>query len=97
MIRRPAYFWPLALVGVTLNLVGGIWLTSSTLPPGSLLFPVLVQVGGFVCLLGLVVVHIRYVVQAVREKEQGCRNCGYDLYRNESGVCPECGTKLESP
>ena len=24
-----------------------------------------------------------------------CRKCSYDLYGNESGVCPECGTKVE--
>ena len=25
-----------------------------------------------------------------------CRKCGYDLTGNESGVCPECGTKIKS-
>jgi hypothetical protein len=24
-----------------------------------------------------------------------CQNCGYDLTGNESGVCPECGTKIK--
>lgn len=24
-----------------------------------------------------------------------CRNCRYNLTGNESGVCPECGTKIE--
>ena len=27
---------------------------------------------------------------------QLCITCGYDLTGNESGVCPECGTKIES-
>ena len=26
-----------------------------------------------------------------------CRVCRYDLTGNVSGVCPECGTKIESP
>jgi len=26
-----------------------------------------------------------------------CWRCGYDLTGNESGVCPECGTRIESP
>ncbi len=26
-----------------------------------------------------------------------CQNCGYNLTGNESCVCPECGTKIESP
>ena len=26
-----------------------------------------------------------------------CQTCGYDLTGNTSGVCPECGTKVESP
>ncbi len=25
-----------------------------------------------------------------------CRSCGYDLSGNESGICPECGTTIES-
>ena len=25
-----------------------------------------------------------------------CTKCGYDLTGNESGVCPECGTEIES-
>ncbi|MDB5355283.1 MAG: hypothetical protein JWN24_1736 [Phycisphaerales bacterium] len=25
-----------------------------------------------------------------------CRGCGYDLTGNTSGVCPECGTRIES-
>jgi hypothetical protein len=24
-----------------------------------------------------------------------CRNCGYDLTGNVSGVCPECGTPVK--
>ena len=26
-----------------------------------------------------------------------CMKCAYDLTSNESGVCPECGTKIEKP
>ena len=26
-----------------------------------------------------------------------CQECGYNLTGNVSGVCPECGTKIESP
>ncbi len=26
-----------------------------------------------------------------------CKACRYDLTGNESGVCPECGTEIESP
>ena len=26
-----------------------------------------------------------------------CQACGYNLTGNQSGVCPECGTKIESP
>ena len=30
-----------------------------------------------------------------RRKPEGCcQECGYDLTRNESGVCPECGTRI---
>ncbi len=30
-----------------------------------------------------------------REAHPHCENCGYDLFRNESGRCPECGSKIE--
>ena len=26
-----------------------------------------------------------------------CTKCGYNLTGNVSGVCPECGTRIESP
>ena len=26
-----------------------------------------------------------------------CQKCGYNLIGNVSGVCPECGTKIEQP
>jgi hypothetical protein len=47
----------------------------------------------FACLLGAVWLH--------RIKRRGmpgptCANCEYDLTGNVSGVCPECGAKVES-
>ena len=30
-----------------------------------------------------------------REDKIHCRSCAYDLTGNVSGVCPECGTKIE--
>jgi hypothetical protein len=30
----------------------------------------------------------------VRHRRGHCRNCGYNLTGNTSGVCPECGTTL---
>ena len=32
-----------------------------------------------------------------RTVEGHCQKCDYDLTGNESGRCPECGTKIESP
>ncbi len=32
----------------------------------------------------------------VRHASGHCRKCGYNLTGNVSGVCPECGTKIES-
>ncbi len=32
-----------------------------------------------------------------RRKRGQCLTCGYNLTGNISGVCPECGTKIDSP
>lgn len=32
-----------------------------------------------------------------RRKRGECLNCGYNLTGNVTGVCSECGTKIESP
>jgi hypothetical protein len=32
-----------------------------------------------------------------RDAANCCQNCGYDLTGNVSGVCPECGMKVERP
>ena len=43
------------------------------------------------------------LVQRIREREQWrwrrglCGACAYDLTGNESGVCPECGTRIQHP
>ena len=38
------------------------------------------------------------VWRRVRKPRVGhCADCGYDLTGNTSGVCPECGSKVESP
>jgi hypothetical protein len=29
-----------------------------------------------------------------RRQPEACRNCGYDLTGNVSGICPECGTPI---
>ena len=40
----------------------------------------------------------RYLfVSEHRRRHRLCLVCGYDLTGNESGVCPECGTKTEAP
>ena len=44
---------------------------------------------GCVCRL---VSSVRFVP---RHKPGHCQKCGYDLIGNVSGVCPECGTKIE--
>ena len=41
---------------------------------------------------------IRGPLRRWRRKKRGqCLKCGYDLTGNESGVCPECGTRKTQP
>lgn len=41
---------------------------------------------------------IRGPVRRWRRYRKGlCVNCGYNLTGNVSGICPECGTKVEQP
>ena len=67
---------------------------------GFLLPPLLgIAAGIYVCR-----VIVRMDTQSLRSKlarddGQGpaiCQECGYDLTGNVSGVCPECGTEIES-
>ncbi|HEX4797431.1 MAG TPA: hypothetical protein VH370_26795 [Humisphaera sp.] len=37
----------------------------------------------------------RFVRARLRKRAGRCLSCGYDLTGNQSGVCPECGTKLQ--
>src|SRR5262245_61134316 len=40
----------------------------------------------------------RWVIgRIVRGLEGTCPRCGYDITGNQSGRCPECGTKLPEP
>ena len=47
-----------------------------------------------------VLIRVRFLLrQAVRRAicvSKFCFTCGYDLTANESGVCPECGTEIET-
>lgn len=57
----------------------------------------------YFCLLNLAHVVLPVTTAAVwlrlvQVKQPGlCQECSYDLTGNESGVCPECGTEVESP
>jgi len=44
------------------------------------------------------IVFYRGPMRRWRRRRRGlCLKCGYDLTGNESGVCPECGSEIESP
>ncbi len=44
----------------------------------------------------LTVAFIRGPLRRYRRRKRGlCLKCGYNLTGNTSGVCPECGTKIE--
>jgi hypothetical protein len=46
------------------------------------------------CLVGPLVIGTAILMWVDRRRYPPghCRRCGYDLTRNVSGVCPECGT-----
>ena len=56
--------------------------------------PVYVFVGGSLILRGLFFL----VARSIDKTSSGCacRSCAYDLTGNVSGVCPECGTEIET-
>ena len=45
-----------------------------------------------VTLVGLMI-----ACQARVRRPMACHRCGYDLFGNESGICPECGRLLDAP
>ena len=40
------------------------------------------------------VAHLFVMSRKARRNTSNCRTCGYCLYGNQSGICPECGTKI---
>jgi hypothetical protein len=49
---------------------------------------------GFVCtLLGLSILFIHRAIEP-KEKPEFCTRCGYNLFGNQSGKCPECGLAI---
>ena len=67
---------------------GGSWPTHT-----SLVLPIVGHVGIAVCLARFLWRHPQLFVT----DEPLCRICRYNLTGNITGVCPECGTKIESP
>ena len=47
---------------------------------------------GCSCLSGSILKRLR---RRRRRRRGLCVNCGYNLWGNESGTCPECGEKVE--
>ena len=70
----------------------GRWITISNYT--QTLVPLLFEGGLFV--VGISVLW-RLANRMNGDMERYCVHCSYDLTGNESGVCPECGTKIESP
>lgn len=42
-------------------------------------------------------VGVMIACQTRRPRPMACHRCGYDLFGNESGICPECGRLIEAP
>jgi hypothetical protein len=61
-----------------------------TVPLGTVLFAFLVYP---IC-VGLFELR-RWSRNRRRIRQGTCRSCGYDLTRNESGICPECGAAVQ--
>jgi hypothetical protein len=75
------------VLGVMLAMAGG---SRSGNPTDNLRFEV---VG-----LGVGLLSVYLLARTSPKREQiplQCRKCGYDLTANVSGVCPECGTRLD--
>ncbi len=79
------------------------WYFSPPAPPGTVLFTFAprwrVKYGFLAVLFGIFpfwALVRRMSVRLVRRRRGLCLACGYDLTANESGVCPECGRKVEA-
>ncbi len=47
-------------------------------------------------LAGLPIVFLSWRIR-IKAKVNKCAECNYNLHRNASGRCPECGTEIEAP
>ena len=93
MPRGVAPDMPLRVIGPSLGLA--TWMPKKLRAPRNLVY-------GFVIPLWIPLILLAIPTYILwrrdrRKPERCCRQCGYDLTGNESGVCPECGTKIEQP
>ena len=63
----------------------------------SIVLPLWFVAGVCACPLAAIVLFLQRAFSRVRRRRTGaCLGCGYNLTGNVSGVCPECGRKLEN-
>ena len=79
--------------------VYGLYLTAWTaMHPLLLPLPIVLWliplVGVLTLFMGVMIVRLGLSLRK-RERPSNCSRCGYDLTGNVSGVCPECGTKIQ--
>ncbi len=96
------WFWDLSVPGVILGISIADWWTGvngqygeygSGVPQG-LVMTLNAMIYGTIA--GSIAVSLVWASRR-RERTDRCSNCSYNLTGNASGVCPECGTKIESP
>lgn len=88
---------PGVVVGITLAFPGLIVIQClGSLTPDEKLIVLVISNGIAYGLVGIPVANLIASWRRRRRRRHGlCATCRYDLIGNKSGICPECGTKIE--
>jgi hypothetical protein len=88
--RRSPRFWGILLVHLGNTFLFLMALLRFKTPLGYIFFPAWLGIWAAISRVQFAILN-RFVLEA---NPHLCRQCGYDLTGNASGVCPECGTAV---
>lgn len=86
-----------SMLAALVSIVLFLWVATIRLGHVDSFIAIAFVVGGIYSFGMALVVGIPFLIRRRKPPLGHCQKCGYDLTGNESGTCPECGTKIVLP